>query len=195
MKSFNSGISGQVFRNTFYQPWWIILLRGVVILALGVLATFWPSQTFIVLVQILGVYFLLDGLFILFMSVGNRKHDVRWKGTLIRGLITFIIGAVVVFLPTFTAAALGVVLVYLLAALSLFAGAMEIIKAVRARKEIKDEWSIVLSGIFFILLAILLFIAPLSFGIAFIRIIGILAAVTGIGFLIFAFKVQKVSRG
>ncbi|MFW5747831.1 MAG: DUF308 domain-containing protein, partial [bacterium] len=131
----------------------------------------------------------------LFMSVGNRKHDVRWKGTLIRGLITFIIGAVVVFLPTFTAAALGVVLVYLLAALSLFAGAMEIIKAVRARKEIKDEWSIVLSGIFFILLAILLFIAPLSFGIAFIRIIGILAAVTGIGFLIFAFKVQKVSRG
>jgi uncharacterized membrane protein HdeD (DUF308 family) len=195
MRSFNSGISGQVFRNTFYQPWWIILIRGVVILALGVLATFWPSQTFIVLVQILGVYFLLDGLFILFMSVGNRKHDVRWKGTLIRGLITLIIGAVVVFLPTFTAVALGVVLVYLLAALSLFAGAMEIIKAVRARKEIKDEWSIVLSGIFFILLAILLFIAPLSFGTAFIRIIGILAAVTGIGLLIFAFKVRKVSKG
>lgn len=195
MRSFNSGISGQVFRNTFYQPWWIILLRGVVILALGVLATFWPSQTFIVLVQILGVYFLLDGLFILFMSVGNRKHDVRWKGTLIQGLITLIIGAVVVFLPTFTAAALGIVLVYLLAALSLFAGAMEIIKAVRARKEIKDEWSIVLSGIFFILLAILLFIAPLSFGTAFIRIIGILAAVTGIGFLILAFKVRKVSQG
>jgi uncharacterized membrane protein HdeD (DUF308 family) len=195
MNSSNSGISGQVFRNTFYQPWWIILLRGVVILALGVLATFWPAQTFIVLVQILGVYFLLDGLFILFMSVGNRKHDVRWKGTLIRGIITFLIGAVVVFLPAFTAVAIGFVLVYLLAALSLLAGAMEIIKAVRARKEIKDEWSIVLSGIFFILLAILLFIAPLSFGTAFIRIIGILAAVTGIGFLIFAFKVRKVARG
>lgn len=195
MKSSNSGIGSQFFRTTYYQPWWIILLRGVVILALGVLATFWPSQTFIVLVQILGVYFLLDGLFILFMAVGNRKHDVSWKGTLIRGLITFIVGALVVFLPAFTAVSIGIVLVYLLAALSLFAGAMEIIKAVKARHEIKDEWSIVLSGIFFILLAILLFIAPLSFGTAFIRIIGILAVVMGIGFLIFAFKVRKVARG
>lgn len=176
------------FLRTSYQPWWLSILRGIIVLLFGVFATGWPTQTIIFIARILGVYFFIDGIFIVFMSVTNRKHDIKWKSTLVRGIIAMVIGAVVVFIPAFTVAAIGVIFMYILAALALFHGVMDLLKAFRAKREIKNEWAVVVSGIFFILLAILLFLAPLQFGTVLIRIIGILSIIAGGGLLYIAIR-------
>ena len=184
----SNSIKEGLFLKTAYQPWWLSLLRGAVVLLFGIFAAIRPTQTVIFVARILGVFFLIDGIFLVFMSITNRKHDIRWKATLVRGGIAVVIGAVVVFIPAFTVAAVGVFFMYVLAALSLFHGVMELIKAFRAKQEIKNEWAIVLSGIFFIFLSALLFFAPLQFGSALIRIIGILSIAAGGGMLFIAFK-------
>ena len=125
------------------------------------------------------------------MSITNRKHDLRWQITLARGIVGTVAGAVIIFVPFFTAATIGIVLMYILAVISLYHGVMDILKAIRARREIKDEWVLVLSGIFFVALAALLFVAPYKFGEVVIRIIGIVAIVSGAGFLIFAFMTKR----
>lgn len=187
----NSHIADHFERTTFYQPWWLTLFRGAVVLIFGIFATIWPTQTIIFLVRLLGVYFFVDGIFILFMSITNRKHDLRWQATLVRGIVGTVAGAVIIFVPSFTAATIGIVLMYILAVVSLYHGIMELLKAFTARKEIKDEWVLVLSGIFFIALAGLLFVAPYKFGEVIIRIIGIVALAAGIGFLIFGFITRR----
>ncbi len=183
-----SSLDTQLFSTTFYQPWWVTLLRGVVLLFFGFFATVWPAETMVVLVRLVGVYFLVDGLVILFMSIANRKHDIRWKATLGRSIIGIIVGGFIIFAPSFTAAAIGVVLVYILAALSLFHGIMDIIKAFRAHNETMNEWVIVFSAVFFIILAILLFLAPLRVGTAFVRIIGIFSLAVAAGFIFTALR-------
>jgi uncharacterized membrane protein HdeD (DUF308 family) len=187
----DSHIADHFERTTFYQPWWLTLFRGVVILIFGIFATIWPVQTITFLVRLLGIYFFVDGIFILFMSITNRKHDLRWQITLARGIVGTVAGAVIIFVPFFTAATIGIVLMYILAVISLYHGVMDILKAIRARREIKDEWVLVLSGIFFVALAALLFVAPYKFGEVVIRIIGIVAIVSGAGFLIFAFMTKR----
>lgn len=42
--------------------WWAMLLRGILALALAACALFWPQRTMDLLVKLLGIYFLLDGL-------------------------------------------------------------------------------------------------------------------------------------
>lgn len=176
------------FLRTAYQPWWLSVLRGAIVLLFGLFATIRPAQTIIFVARILGVFFLIDGIFLVLMSITNRKHDIKWKATLVRGSIGFIIGAVVIFIPAFTVAAIGVFFMYVLAVLALFHGVMELIKAFRAKREIKNEWAVILSGIFFIFLSALLFFAPLQFGSILIRIIGILSIIAGGGMLFIAFK-------
>ena len=189
-----TSLDTQLFSTTFYQPWWVTLLRGTILLIFGVFATVWPTQTVVFLVRLLGVYFIVDGIFILFMSIGNKKHDIRWKATLARGIVGIIIGAFILFAPSFTAATIGVVLVYILAALSFFHGVMDVIKAFRANRETKNEWSIVLSGAFFIILAILLVVSPLQFGKAFLRIIGIFSLVAAAAMLYSGFQQRHKLR-
>jgi uncharacterized membrane protein HdeD (DUF308 family) len=184
----NNSLKNGIFLRTAYQPWWLSVLRGAVVLLFGLFAVIRPVQTIIFVTSILGVFFLIDGIFIIFMSITNRKHDIRWKATLVRGIIAVIIGAVVVFVPAFTAAVVGVFFMYILGALALFHGVMELIKAFRAKQEIKNEWAVILSGIFFILLSALLFFAPLQFGTLLIRIIGILSIAAGGGMLFIAVK-------
>jgi uncharacterized membrane protein HdeD (DUF308 family) len=137
----------------------------------------------IFIVRLLGIYFLVDGIFITFMSVGNKKHDIRWKATLVRGVIGILVGGFIIFAPAFTAVTVGAVLMYILAALAFFHGVMDIIKALRANRETKNEWPIVLSGAFFIILAVLLFVSPLQFGRAFVRVIGIFSLVVAAAFI------------
>ena len=60
----DSHIADHFERTTFYQPWWLTLFRGVVILIFGIFATIWPVQTITFLVRLLGIYFFVDGIFI-----------------------------------------------------------------------------------------------------------------------------------
>lgn len=180
--------------RTAYQPWWLSVLRGAIVLLFGIFATIRPVETVIFLARILGVYFLIDGIFIVFMGLTNRKHDIKWKSTLVRGIVAIVVGAVVIFIPAFTVATIGILFMYILAALSLFHGVMDFIKAFRAKKEIKNEWALVLSGIFFVLLAILLFFAPLQFGTILIRIIGILSIIVGAGLLYTAVRQRQRTK-
>lgn len=184
----NNSFGENMFRRTSYQPWWMSLLRGVVLFLFGLFAVIRPTQTIIILARLLGVYFLVDGLFVIFRSVANKKHDIKWQSTFIRGIIAVVIGLVVVIIPAFTAAVMGIFFMYLLAALSLFHGVMEILKAVTAKEETRNEWALIFSGAFFIVLAVLLFIAPLGFGRVLIRIIGIVSILAGGGLLITAFR-------
>jgi len=170
------------------QPFWLSIFRGAILLIFGLFATIRPVQTIVFLARIAGVYFLIDGIFILIRSLSDRKHGGNWKAGLIRGIIAIVIGAIVIFIPAFTVAAVGVFFMYILGALSLFHGVMELLKAFRKTDGSKGELTVILGGVFFILLALLLFFAPLKFGAVLIRIVGIAAIIISGGLLFSAIR-------
>ena len=44
-------------------PWWLVLLQGIALLILGALLLTNPAMTTIVLIQFLGIYWLVKGIF------------------------------------------------------------------------------------------------------------------------------------
>ncbi len=73
--------------------------RGVLALALGLVALFWPQQSLSLLLRIAGVFLILDGIATVVFSRGYRGMQSEIGA----GIVGLLIGAVLLFLPASSA--------------------------------------------------------------------------------------------
>lgn len=59
--------------------WWAFLVRGLLAIGFGVLASAWPRISLVVLIIVFGAYALADGFFLVFKAFGTwAALDDRW---------------------------------------------------------------------------------------------------------------------
>jgi uncharacterized membrane protein HdeD (DUF308 family) len=131
------------------KNWWMLLLRGIVPIAFGVLAFIWPGLTLITLVVVYGVYAIIDGLLALISAVIGGAPAPRWWLAVI-GLLGVATGILTFARPGITA----LVLVFLIAGWAITVGIFQINGASRLRKETANEWFLILCGIISVLFGI-----------------------------------------
>src|SRR6187402_2647272 len=85
------------------SPWWTVLLRGLLAIALGILLLVNPEFAIGALAFILGFFAVIDGVLMIVVAIGERKDYSRWVLLLIQGLLAVIIGIVVLFSPVVAA--------------------------------------------------------------------------------------------
>jgi len=156
--------------------WWAFIARGVCAIALGVMVFAWPAITAAALIILFSVYAFADGVFLVVKAIGSWKaRDDRWL-LLFEGLLGIGIGVVAFLAPGVTA----IVLLFYIAAWSLTTGILEIIAAIRLRKEIEREVWWILSGIASIIFAVLLMVFPGSGIVGLVWLLGVYAAIFGV---------------
>lgn len=158
------------------RNWWLMVLRGLCAVGLGLAALVRPNLTLVALVLLFGVYLLVDGLLAVIAGLTRSKGSRPWWLLLIEGLIGIGAGVVAVLLPGLTAIAL----LYLLAAWALLTGTVEIVSAIRLRKDIESEGLLALSGILSITLGAVLVIWPQASGLALVWLMGSYALAFGL---------------
>jgi uncharacterized membrane protein HdeD (DUF308 family) len=172
----------------FARNWWIVGLRGLGAILFGVTAILWPVITLVVLVTIFGVYVIVDGLFTIVIGIWGRKEDRSNSWLMVLdGIVRIVAGVIVVVLPGIT----SVAFVFVLAIWAVISGLLEIIMAIRLRKEIEGEWALVLSGFLSMLFGAILFIRPAAGALGGVFLIGFYAILFGILLIVFAFQMRK----
>jgi uncharacterized membrane protein HdeD (DUF308 family) len=78
--------------------WWFLLIRGLLAVAVGVAALFWPKATLVLLIRLIGLYVLFDGIVSLFSVYRTRELG----SNLTSGLISVVIGVILLFWPDVT---------------------------------------------------------------------------------------------
>jgi uncharacterized membrane protein HdeD (DUF308 family) len=167
--------------GAFAKSWWVLLIRGILAVLFGVMAFALPGLTVVTLVLLYGVYALADGLTALW--VGGRAR--AWWFVLL-GVLGVIVGIVTFISPAITAIAL----LYLIAAWAILRGIFEMIAAIQLRKEIRNEWMLILGGILSILLGVVLIVNPVAGALAMIWVIGAYALVFGVMMIVLAFRLR-----
>jgi uncharacterized membrane protein HdeD (DUF308 family) len=162
--------------------WWVLGLRGVAGILLGIAAFVWPGITLLVLVVLFGAYLLVDGVFALAGGAMGRS----WLLILI-GALGVIAGILTLVWPGITA----LVLVFLAAARFIVGGAFELIAAIRLRRVIDNEWLLIVVGVLSILFGVLLFAFPAAGLLTLVYLIGAYAFVIGVLFLALAFRLRS----
>jgi uncharacterized membrane protein HdeD (DUF308 family) len=168
------------------RNWWILLLRGLAALLFGVLAILSPLITATVLVIFFGAYALVDGIFAVYASLTHRAGHDRWWVLLLEGLTGIVIGLLAFVYPDVAT----LFLLYFIAAWAILTGIMEIVAAIRLRREIEGEWLLVFSGILSVLFGILVVIFPVFGTVAVVWLIGIYAILFGLLLITLGLRVR-----
>ncbi len=167
--------------RTLAEHWWVLLLRGLLAIAFGLMAYAWPGVTIAVLVMFWGAYALVDGIFEVVAGV-----RAKWGSLILLGVLGIAAGIVTFLWPGITA----VVLLYIIAFWAIVAGVMQIAAAIRLRKEVQGEWLWILSGICTVVLGLLLIARPGAGALSVIWLIAAFAIAWGVLLVVLSFKLK-----
>lgn len=171
------------------QNWWTFTLRGVLTLLFGILAFVAPGATLTTLIFVFGFFAILNGVFALYAAWNLRSFD-RWWVLLLEGLLGIAAGVIAFFYP----GAAAIAFLSILAAWAILVGILQIVAAIRLRKEIENEWSLGLGGLASIIFGVLLVVWPRSGLVAISWIIGLYAIAFGVLLLILGSRLRGLNK-
>jgi uncharacterized membrane protein HdeD (DUF308 family) len=168
------------------RNWGWIALRGAAAIVFGILALVYPGSAFAVLVIFFGAYCFIDGVFSLVALFRGQGGDRFWI-LVLEALVGIAIGVLTVARPVATALAL----LYYIGAWAIITGVLEVVAAIRLRKEITGEFWLGLAGVLSIAFGILLFVEPGPGSLAIAIWVGAYALIFGAMLLFLAFRLKK----
>lgn len=179
--------------------WSWFMLRGVLALLLGIGAILFPLSAVFAFTMIFAAYCFVDGIASLVAGVrGAREPRHRWGALVFSGLVGILIGILFLAMPLIATVAYAFVTLVMLAAWSIITGALEIIAAVRLRKEMEGEWLLGISGAISVLLGIGVIAFAIPYPAASILsvawLIALFAIGTGIVLIAQAMRLRRWSR-
>jgi len=189
MSEVNLAQSRERFAGAIRAIWWLTLIRGILLILIGIVALFNPAMTLVALAQVIGFYLILEGCLAIWAGISGQTSSRVW--TIIRGLLLILAGVFVVAHPVIMAAINATILIYLLAIAFLISGVTEIYVAIRDRKQIEGEGWLILGGVLSIIFAFVLIVAPLAAATMFVRILGVFAIIAGITLIATAFRLRN----
>ena len=169
------------------KHWWVLLIRGIVALALGIFALAVPGATALALAILFAAFALVDGIATIVAATRMSRDGSRWGWLLGGGIIGVLFGAAALFFP-------GVALFYLvilIAAWAIVTGIAEIVTAWRLRDTIKGEWLWILAGALSIVFGIVVCFEPLTGVFFLVYMFSFYMILAGISFIGLAFRLRR----
>jgi uncharacterized membrane protein HdeD (DUF308 family) len=168
------------------KKWWVLMLRGVLLIIIGILAFVAPA-TWIFFVA---AYMLVDGMVMLFSGFGDEPPgQSRWP-LIIFGILGLVAGLIILWNPALG----GLTLTYVIAIWAIVGGILTIISALRLREEIDNEWWLVISGVLGVIFGILVFQNVLAGFLAIATVFGVFAILMGILSVVLSFRVRDFGK-
>ena len=185
-----SGNTSSRSADVFVGREWIVLLRGVTAIAFGVLAVTIPHMAQDKLVKLFGVYALFHGLLSLAASIGGRG---RLGCVLLRteGMIGFFAG-IFALRTSMPPPMVSIILIWLWA---IATGALQIVEAVRLRKEISGDVWLALGGLVSVFFGVILWLMPFFGAIGLAVRIAAFALIWGVLEILLGRELRAMRRG
>jgi uncharacterized membrane protein HdeD (DUF308 family) len=166
--------------------WWMTLLRGAIAVLFGMMLFAWPQMSLASLVLVFGAFAFADGVGNVVTAVGGRKEHENWWVLLLSGLAGIGIGILTLMNPAATALAI----LFYIAIWAIATGLLQIVAAIRLRKEIEGEFWLALAGLASVVFGVLLVARPAAGALTVLWLIASYSIVFGATLILLAFKAR-----
>lgn len=180
----------QALASAISKTWWILLLRGFFAILFGVLTWVQPGISLATLVLLFGIYALADGVLGVWTAVSTRDEEEHWWVLLLWGLVGIGVGILTLVAPGVTELAL----LFYIAIWAIGTGVLQIVAAIRLRKEIEGEWRLVLGGLASVVFGVILVARPGLGALAVLWMIATYAVIFGVVLVILALKARSFGK-
>ena len=166
--------------------WWMTLIRGVIAILFGIMLFAWPQMSLASLVLVFGAFALADGVANVVTAIGGREENETWWVLLLSGLAGIGVGVLTFLNPGATALAL----LFYIAIWAIATGLLQVVAAVRLRKEIEGEFWLGLAGVASIVFGALIAARPGEGALAVLWLIATYAITYGVILIVLAFQAR-----
>jgi len=167
-------------------PWWAVLIQGIFSIIIGILLLTNPGATTLVIVQFIGIYWLVTGIFSL---VGIFVDKSMWGWKLLSGVIGILAGLSIMQHPLWSTFMLPTVLVIFLGVDGLIIGAVGLFAAFKG-----GGWAAGILGGLSLLFGLFLLGSPLIAALALPWVYGVLGLAGGISAIFVAFRQRNAEK-
>ena len=168
------------------RSWWVLMLRGLCAILLGVATLARPGMTLLALIVVFGAYAFLDGLLAIIGAVRAADKHQPAGPLLLEGLVGIAAGVMTFVWPGLVAGAL----VYLIAAWAVLTGILEIGVAIGPRRAIGGGWLLVV-GVLSVVFGLYVAFAPVAGALAILWLIGAYGLCFGAVLLALGFRLRS----
>ena len=165
----------------------MLVVRGALAIAFGVLALPWPGVTLLFLVALFTAWTLLSGFACIFGSLRNRATLQGWQVTLLLGVVSVLAGTAALFYPGLTLLALALVI----GANALITGALDVVLAVRGAS--RQRWLLGAAGFASLAFGALVVLFPAMGALALVWLVALYAIAHGALLLAQAFRTSGLA--
>jgi uncharacterized membrane protein HdeD (DUF308 family) len=176
--------------TTLARNWWALILRGFIAVVFGLIAWFWPGLALYTLIVLFSVTVIAGGLLSIVAAIRSISEKERWLTLAAEGAIGVGAGLVALIWPDLAAKTF----LYIIAIWAILSGVLEIIAAVRLRREISNEWFLGLTGLASILFGIIAIARPLSGALAVLWLIGIGSIFIGAFLILLGWRLRALNQ-
>ena len=163
-------------------PWWVVLLQGIAAVILGLLLLAKPGMTIVVVVQLIGIYWFVSGLF---QIVAIFIDHTQWGWKLFSGILGIIAGMIIIKHPLWSPIMLTSVLIIVLGIEGLIIGVINLIQAFKG-----GGWGVGILGALSILFGLVLLANVLLAAFSVPWFLGVLGIVGGIIAIFYSFRLK-----
>jgi uncharacterized membrane protein HdeD (DUF308 family) len=178
-----------MYTNFIKESWWVWLVSGLFGIIFGLLFLTYRDLTFELITLFFGIWALLTGLTYVIGALANRKYADHFWSTLLFGLVAMVIG-IATFLPTYDMT--ETVLLIMIAVYALIYGLTFILVGWGIRKEVKGEWMLILTGLFWLFLGFFIFFNLDTAGPVIAALLGLYVLVNGVIDVVTAFRAKSL---
>jgi uncharacterized membrane protein HdeD (DUF308 family) len=173
------------------KKWLGQFIIGLIIIAAGVFILVKRDSFLRIFVMVLGVLAITSGASSLLSM--NRYAFGRYNrnATLVKGILSLVIGVLAVVLPIFTLETTWRIFMYVLAAQMLISAAITLIAAIAVRSKGMSASQMVGEGALSLFFAVFLFLFPRSIGNLLVTIFGVIVIAIGLAFVAIAFIMRN----
>ena len=171
--------------------WWVLLVRGIILILLGIAMFVWPKATLWVFVVLFAAYLLVDGVMAIFQGFSERKagRPSGWQFT--QGVLAIAFAIALLAWPN----TIGKILMFIVGIWAILAGIGGIAAGFRMKQVPGSGWGWFLAwGVLAAAFGIALLVSPASGILAILWLVGIWAIMAGIVFIFASFFVRKVGN-
>lgn len=165
------------------MPWWVVLLQGIAAVIIGILLLTETSATIFTLVVLLGIYFLVAGVFDL---IGIFVDSTAWGWKLFTGVLGVIAGIVILRHPYWSATLVPLTLTWILGGIGVVMGLVQIFRGIRGA-----GWGAGLLGLVTLVLGVLLLLHPVYSTLVLAWVLGAWAIVGGVVGILASFRLRS----
>jgi uncharacterized membrane protein HdeD (DUF308 family) len=163
-------------------PWWVVLLEGVIAIIAGLFLLYEPVTTTILLIQILGIFWLAGGI-VSVIGALVFPENLWWK--LLSGILSIIAGIVILTYPIYSSLIVLTLFVVFIGAWVIVTGAVRLAWALKG-----GGWGTGILGVLTIILGLLLLTNSLAGVLVLPWIFGFFLIIGGIGSVIWGIRMR-----